>query len=335
MGKGKEENLFEDEINKYFKEALNFLYNNKYNENDLKVYFKFSNYEIEETKDEQIEDFIKEILEKFRNRNIVNYVVAKVGKNSNDIKLKLNDYDKECIKILYDTFEENRRGNDYLKKCLQKGTSGYDRLKTSICEMYTYICKENKDYILAKYTHISYYLQFIKKVVFDGEQGITVTAAAKVQYMFNEENIREIFDYNIAKIIFSKEDKGYIKWEELTSRLIKNILTGDIDCYSFFHKEIKSCKVINNESINILLKGVPGTGKSWLIEQYIEKKFEQTNILRINIHSASSNSDLMQGIGVYLTEEENSKIKYTEKKGLVLDFILKAICLTEKNLLWY
>ena len=121
VSNGKEENSFEDDSKKYFKEALNFLYNNKCNENDLKVYFKFANYEINELKDEPVEVFINDILEKFRNRNIVNYVVGKVGKNPDEIKLKLNDYDKECIKILYDIFEDNGRENDYLKNCLGTG----------------------------------------------------------------------------------------------------------------------------------------------------------------------------------------------------------------------
>lgn len=77
---------------------------------------------------------------------------------------------------------------------------------------------------------------------------------------------------------------------------------------------------------NILFKGVPGTGKSRAINEIIKNKLElvknDKNILRINIHSASSNSDLMQGIGISTTI--NGNIKYSEKQGLILDIIKRA-----------
>lgn len=77
---------------------------------------------------------------------------------------------------------------------------------------------------------------------------------------------------------------------------------------------------------NILFKGVPGTGKSRAIDKIIEErldiKSEKENILRVNIHSASSNSDLMQGIGI--STNDNGNIKYSEKQGLILDIIKRA-----------
>ncbi|MCT7909050.1 AAA family ATPase [Arcobacter lacus] len=77
---------------------------------------------------------------------------------------------------------------------------------------------------------------------------------------------------------------------------------------------------------NILFKGVPGTGKSRAINEIIKNKLElaknDKNILRINIHSASSNSDLMQGIGISTTN--NGNIRYSEKQGLILDIIKRA-----------
>lgn len=82
----------------------------------------------------------------------------------------------------------------------------------------------------------------------------------------------------------------------------------------------------NFEYKNILFKGVPGTGKSraidTIIEKYLDIKNEKENILRINIHSASSNSDLMQGIGISTNDRGN--IKYSEKQGLILDIIKRA-----------
>jgi len=77
---------------------------------------------------------------------------------------------------------------------------------------------------------------------------------------------------------------------------------------------------------NILLKGVPGTGKSrqidiWVVEKLGLEKNDK-NVLRINIHSASSNADLMQGIGI---NTRDGAVEYSEKKGLILKHITKAI----------
>jgi hypothetical protein len=75
---------------------------------------------------------------------------------------------------------------------------------------------------------------------------------------------------------------------------------------------------------NILFKGVPGTGKSRAINEIIIKHLglakNDKNTLRINIHSASSNSDLMQGIST----NDKGNIKYSEKQGLILDIIKRA-----------
>lgn len=83
---------------------------------------------------------------------------------------------------------------------------------------------------------------------------------------------------------------------------------------------------LNFEYKNILFKGVPGTGKSRAIDTIIEKELKiqgkKENILRVNIHSASSNADLMQGIGI--STSSNGSIKYSEKQGLILDMIKRA-----------
>jgi hypothetical protein len=77
---------------------------------------------------------------------------------------------------------------------------------------------------------------------------------------------------------------------------------------------------------NLLLKGVPGTGKSQTIEDIIEKELDikgnATNICRINIHSASSNADLMQGIGI---STNGANVEYKEKQGLIYNHIKKAL----------
>ncbi|AZA78549.1 hypothetical protein EG347_14030 [Chryseobacterium sp. G0186] len=92
---------------------------------------------------------------------------------------------------------------------------------------------------------------------------------------------------------------------------------------------------------NILLKGVPGTGKSRCLEEIINTSLfglkdgvqedeclstsvlKNKNVIRVNIHSGLSNSELMQGIGVMTTD--TNEIKYYEKRGIILKHIAKAI----------
>ncbi len=92
---------------------------------------------------------------------------------------------------------------------------------------------------------------------------------------------------------------------------------------------------------NLLLKGVPGTGKSRELDEIVNKRIfalqegkednpclnisdlKKTNVIRINVHSGLTNAELMQGIGVITTT--NHDIKYQEKQGLVLKHIAKAI----------
>ncbi|MEC4114956.1 hypothetical protein VSO92_12670 [Myroides pelagicus] len=100
---------------------------------------------------------------------------------------------------------------------------------------------------------------------------------------------------------------------------------------------------INNDYpfYNVLLKGVPGTGKSHFIEQVLNVEIfglketetehaclstsvlKNKNVIRLNIHLGLSNSELMQGIGVHTTAA--NEIKYYEKRGIVLKHIAKAI----------
>ena len=99
-------------------------------------------------------------------------------------------------------------------------------------------------------------------------------------------------------------------------------------------ENIISKKMFSNEKIkydfkykNILLKGVPGTGKSRTLENIINahlnlKDHYDTNVLRINVHSASSNADLMQGIGI--SSNSDGHIEYKEKQGLILELIERA-----------
>jgi len=97
---------------------------------------------------------------------------------------------------------------------------------------------------------------------------------------------------------------------------------------------LKETEQYTNESLgnlnfshkNLLLKGVPGTGKSHTLETIIENdlnlKNKPKNICHINIHSASSNADLMQGIGI---NSNGGQIEYKEKQGLIYNHIKKAL----------
>lgn len=85
---------------------------------------------------------------------------------------------------------------------------------------------------------------------------------------------------------------------------------------------------------NILIKGVPGTGKSTTINRLIQNSFDLDKVLqdkhgnriervlRINIHSATTNASLMQGVSV---GTDGSQLIYSEKRGLVLNFLLSAV----------
>lgn len=107
---------------------------------------------------------------------------------------------------------------------------------------------------------------------------------------------------------------------ELPSQPIINIFFAE----NFEYKNIPNG--MTQVPLNLILKGVPGTGKSRLINKIINnilKINDASRVLRVNIHSASSNADLMQGIGIATTKENN--IQYLEKTGLILRHIENAI----------
>lgn len=86
---------------------------------------------------------------------------------------------------------------------------------------------------------------------------------------------------------------------------------------------IKSSTVV---PLNLLLKGVPGTGKSLLVDNLIKKigVDNKNQVLRVNIHTGTNNADLMQGIGIKTNNQNN--IVYKEKQGVVLSHLMEAIC---------
>ncbi|WP_457745487.1 AAA family ATPase [Sulfurimonas sp.] len=143
-----------------------------------------------------------------------------------------------------------------------------------------------------------------------------------IQEEYNNKPLEDIIDdlSNNTSIINSEEDREKLKqfFSLITQnknhqvlRKIDNKAKGDIN---FSHR-------------NILFKGVPGTGKSEKINDIVEHQLKMKglaeNILRINIHSASSNADLMQGIGITTTDD--NQVAYHEKQGLIYKHIHDAI----------
>ena len=131
--------------------------------------------------------------------------------------------------------------------------------------------------------------------------------------------------------------------------LRSNTIDNHLNIFPMPEKEITKDMISNvREGIknnfpykNLLLKGVPGTGKSKeLIDKIRENIFclqdekeenecltiselIDSNVIKVNVHSGLTNSELMQGIGVKTTTDND--IKYHEKQGLVLEHIAKAI----------
>lgn len=150
-------------------------------------------------------------------------------------------------------------------------------------------------------------------------------------FQHNDKNFEEIDcnDTNIA------EDDEVLEFDDLILEIDEfekreesnNKEKGNIKQLEFSNLEEGK---LNFPYKNILFKGVPGTGKSKTIDYIVfnDDKLDmseiQNNILRINIHSASSNSDLMQGISISTTDDKKNVI-YKEKQGAILSHIFKAI----------
>ena len=173
------------------------------------------------------------------------------------------------------------------------------------------------------------------------------------KYMSEHQNLFIVHNDISNTICFEKEDDKFIINNDCESKKESQEIIESFDDVSIdldnFENEDNMVMTLNEEKVekieklkelfsnekkgnldfqykNILFKGVPGTGKSRAIDTIIKDKLkikdEKRNILRVNIHSASSNSDLMQGIGI--STSSNGTIKYSEKQGLILDIIKRA-----------
>lgn len=144
-----------------------------------------------------------------------------------------------------------------------------------------------------------------------------------ISKVINWANGQEEFNENTIDLSLEALDNTLQKLEVLIE-YFKPSISKKLDEYKIFSRyQIGS---LNFPHKNLLLKGVPGTGKSYLLEAIIENqlnlKNSPNNICRINIHSASSNADLMQGIGINSNE---GNIEYKEKQGLIYNHIKKAL----------
>ncbi|MFW6047057.1 MAG: hypothetical protein ACOCP4_04670, partial [Candidatus Woesearchaeota archaeon] len=157
------------------------------------------------------------------------------------------------------------------------------------------------------------------------------------KYKFDSDDFVRVNDSKSYKIEY-ESDKLIQEIENNLSKVTpEELIVTDNNKDDFINKKIKKGIIPEVKDLpkNILLKGVPGTGKSRTLTMIVKNslkidKFTTkidgdliSQVLRINVHSASNNADLMQGIGIKTDNDGN--IVYEEKTGLVLNHIYNAI----------
>ena len=168
--------------------------------------------------------------------------------------------------------------------------------------------------------HQRYQKQNDTYVPVDNCQGISETNPEAASLDALEVDIDEL----MKDFVYTSDEDSPIKLSQQTEALEESLVKN----HSPFRLSTESKGKLDFPYRNILLKGVPGTGKSRLInESFIKKKLNlasinDSNVLRINVHSASSNADLMQGIGI---TSVGGQIEYREKQGLILKHLQRAI----------
>lgn len=180
-------------------------------------------------------------------------------------------------------------------------------------------------------------LEFIQ---YDDKDKLVYLSTTDYEFLINSVNY---FYYNYDKYFEFGQNSDY--HQNFLSKLIIDNTFNIFPMSNNFSAEAYTsvAQNINNNYpfLNVLLKGVPGTGKSHFIEEIINNQIfglkeskeeheclqtsilKNKNVVRVNIHSGLSNAELMQGIGVVTTGD--NEIKYYEKRGLILKHIAKAI----------
>ena len=154
-----------------------------------------------------------------------------------------------------------------------------------------------------------------------------------------EDNNQDIFLLNAPENLQTIIDKFYSDYEYLSENYSNNRpdytdwLVNPNEPTEIFHRKPHGVSMTqfpspNLQLHNVLLQGVPGTGKSYQVDEYCKEIFpcpqlRQEQVLRINVHSALENNHLMQGIGIELDEKKH--VKYIPRQGILLQHILKSI----------
>lgn len=171
--------------------------------------------------------------------------------------------------------------------------------------------KKNNEYIPMTYILycIDTYEKFLKYDSNLSTKSITKQWTSTIKFI--KHNIEDIIP-KYSGYVFGKEDK--IDYKNMMDKLLK--LQYDVKTLILEkHYGYKT-------GLNTFIKGVPGTGKSMKVKQ-LTSDIKRENILKINIHSDMSSSDIIQGISVNINQYNN--LIYKEKYGVILRCILKAI----------
>jgi len=180
--------------------------------------------------------------------------------------------------------------------------------------------QQNTNYIEQKWRDLSQYYtdETIKSIATVQTKPLFVTISKVINWAngnkSSNENSIDLSEEAIQNTIKLIDDLILLFTPHISNKETEKFINAPLDNdWKFPHK-------------NLLLKGVPGTGKSHtlekIIENYLNLKDKPKHICHINIHSASSNADLMQGIGI---NSNGGKIEYKEKQGLIYNHIKKAL----------
>lgn len=238
---------------------------------------------------------------------------------------------KELLNKLPNSF------NNYSLLCKTKSMQSYENRATTVTKINQTISSilkedglivfigtdEQREVIFQNYNMVFRYLRD------DNDIFVIKKSDTEILKCFEKDN-NEFIQNDDCKLSSTQEDEQVESFDDI--ELITYDDKEDINEEEKFMKADEKERFVSEEidyifpHKNLLLKGVPGTGKSQTIENIIENnlnlKGRQSNICRINIHSASSNADLMQGIGI---ESNDGKIEYQEKQGLICNHIKKAL----------
>jgi len=248
--------------------------------------------------------------------------VIKVDDNTIDLELLHKFTEEEANKLSYEKLQANG---------LKRSTINY--ILDNNPQLYKYVTN-NIHHILKKYDNEELYQKsshrtnqvklkdVILKSLKDLKKPVTYKEVLehiqnKKYFKFGGETPINTVSSTLGTLV---KDKRYnIEEDRTVSPTLYYLSKSDVFKFS------KEIIVHTFPHKNLLFKGVPGTGKSRMIDKIIQDELhldkQSDNILRINIHSASSNADLMQGIGI---DSNDGTIEYKEKQGLLLEHIQKA-----------